>query len=150
MKQRKGIVMVVTIIVLMLILIAGSLALFLVSRNIYVTGGQQRAYTAFQAAEGGIERGMQLVDVNFHQGIVNIPTDTIDISKYNVSVDPEFLAVVTMAGAAMEFAVGYLGIGVSAAKGGAFHLYSIFSDAERHLGARSGIETVQKKVIGID
>lgn len=150
MKGRKGIVMVVTVIVLMLILIAGSLALFLVSRNIYVTGGQQRAYTAFQAAEGGIERGMQIVDINFRQGNINIPPDTIDISGYDVRVTPQFLAVVTMAGAAMEFAVGYLGIGVAASRGGAFHLYSIFSDAERQGGARSNIETVQKKIIGVD
>lgn len=150
MKERRGIVMVVTVIVLMLILIAGSLALFLVSRNIYVTGGQQRAYTAFQAAEGGMERGMQLVDMNFRQGNINIPPDTIDISGYSVRVEPQFLAVVTMAGAAMEFAVGYLGIGVAASRGGAFHLYAIFSDAERQTRARSNIETIQKKVIGVD
>lgn len=150
MKERKGIVMVVTIIVLMLILIAGSLALFLVSKNVYVTGGQQRAYTAFQAAEGGIERGMQLVADNFAQGNVNIPMDTINISAYDVIVDPEFLTVLTQAGAAMEFAVGYLGIGIAASKGGAYHLYSIFSDAEREIGARSNLEAVQKKVIGVD
>ncbi len=148
--MKKGIVMVVTIIVLMLILIAGSLALFLTSKSIYVTGAQQRMYTAFQAAEGGIERGMQIVDTNFRIGNVNIPPETTLISAYDVHITPNFLAVVTQAGAAIEFAVGYLGYGIAASKGGAYHLYSIFSDAEREFRARSNIETVQKKVIGFE
>lgn len=148
--MRKGIVMIITIIVLMLILIAGSLALFLTSRSIYVTGAQQRMYTAFQAGEGGIERGMQIVDLNFKQGNVNIPPEDIVISAYNVHITPQFLAVVTQAGAAIEFAVGYLGYGIAASKGGAYHLYSIFSDAGREFGAQSNIETVQKKVIGFE
>ena len=148
--MKRGIVMVVTIIVLMLILIAGSLALFLVSKSIYVTGAQQRGYTAFQAAEGGIERGMQLVDINFKEGNVNIPPENINISGYDVQVKPEFIGVFTQAGAAIEFAVGYLGYGIAASKGGSYHLYSIFSDAGRERGAQSNLETVQKKVIGFE
>lgn len=147
--MKRGIVMVVTIIVLMLILIAGSLALFLVSKSIYVTGAQQRGYTAFQAAEGGIERGMQLVDINFKEGNVNIPPENINISGYDVQVKPEFIGVFTQAGAAIEFAVGYLGYGIAASKG-SYHLYSIFSDAGRERGAQSNLETVQKKVIGFE
>lgn len=149
MKINSGVVLVTTVLVMSLILVAVSVALFLTSKSIRITGAEYRSYTSFEAAEGGIDRGLQTIHNAFIMGERLDTTFSINISRYNVQIHPEFLATAPQPGGALEFAVGYLGLGLAASRGGAMNVYALTSTAARTRGEFTSLETIIRKVIGI-
>uniref|UniRef100_A0A7C4U8T2 Type 4 fimbrial biogenesis protein PilX N-terminal domain-containing protein n=1 Tax=candidate division WOR-3 bacterium TaxID=2052148 RepID=A0A7C4U8T2_UNCW3 len=148
-QKNNGIVLVTTVLVMSLVLIGVSIALFLTSKAIRITGAEYRAYTAFEASEGGMDRGYQEIHKAFLMGERINKTLSVDLGKYNVEVIVRFLATAPQPGGAIEFAVGYLGLGVAASRGGAMNVYTLTSNVSGSKGAYSSIEGVIKKVIGI-
>lgn len=146
---NKGVVLVTTVLVMSLVLVAVSLALFLTSKSIRITGAEYRSYTSFEAAEGGIDRGLLTIHNAFLMGERVDSIFSLSISRYNVQVHPEFLATAPQPGGALEFAVGYLGLGVAAARGGAMNVYALTSTSSRPRGEFTSLETIIRKVIGI-
>jgi len=150
-KHRPGIALLVAIGAMLIILIVASLALYLVTRAINVTGGQKRYQTCFEAAEGGLEIGMAKVDSAFSKQ--TDPTGyTGVVGRYNVTVSAAPLFASTASGAAIKFARGYFGVGHGIAGGGVNLFYHVLSQATAVgiTSERSILELEQKKVVGID
>lgn len=147
--MKKGVVLVATVLVMSLVLVAVSVALFLTSKSIKITGAEYRSYTSFEAAEGGIEKGLKTIHDAFFMGERVDSTFSHQISRYNVEIHPEFLATAPQPGGAIEFALGYLGLGVAASRGGAMNVYALTSTSSRTRGEFTSLETIIRKVIGI-
>jgi hypothetical protein len=150
-NHRPGIALLVAIGTMLIILIVASLAIYLVTRAMNVTGGQKRYQTCFEAAEGGLDIGLSKVDSAFTHH--TDPTGYAGVvGKYNVTVtaEPQFAA--TASGAAIKFARGYFGVGHGLAGGGVNLYYHVLSQAVAlgTTGERVILELQQKKVVGID
>jgi hypothetical protein len=150
-NHHSGIALLVAIGTMLIILVVASLAIYLVTRAINVTGGQKRYQTCFEAAEGGLEIGMAKVDSAFSK-----QTDPTGyngtVGRYNVTVSSEPLFASTASGAAIKFARGYFGVGHGIAGGGVNLYYHVLSQAVA-IGISSEqttLELEQKKVVGID
>lgn len=132
MKEKRGIALVTTILVLTVILILASMALFLVSRGLIITSTQKTVRDAFAAAISGIERGYRKIELAFTTGDPQyLQTETRNIQGFNVDIETENLGSTFLGGGLATFARGYAGIGKSASGGNIAIEYLIFSESIR-------------------
>lgn len=145
--MRRGIALLTALFSLVLILIIGSLALFLVVRSMSVSTGQARFQSTFEAAEGGIEIGMAQVDGAFDREETDFLVDSIeqDVNIHHIIAKSKLLSTVTVSGGALDFARGYEGIGASMAKGGAMTLYMIPSEGQGPTKIKVNLDVSVKK-----
>ncbi len=145
-NRRKGIALVTVLVIIAVLFIASSATLYLVTQSIKVSSSQIRYEGTFQAAEGGVDIGIDKVLTSYNQG-TPLSSWQGNMAGYNVKVDPEFLFIMPMTGGSILFAEGYAGIGQSAAKGGAALFYRITSVATSRTG-KTGLEVIYRKVVG--
>ncbi|MEN3045243.1 MAG: hypothetical protein ABDH37_08560 [Candidatus Hydrothermales bacterium] len=135
--MKKGVALITTILMASLLTILIGTALFLVSRGIFVTGGEERFVSAIEAAEGGIERGVWQIR-RFISGLDNLDPRNFRIGSYDVTVDPEMVTVYQRSGFNLRFAAAYLGLGYSEAGGALGQVFLIASEA-RHIRGQQGV-----------
>ena len=150
-SSHKGIALLIAMGTMILIFVIAALGIYIVTRGLNVSGGQQRYQSSFEACEGGLEIGMLKVDSAFTAGID--PSNYAGvIGKYNVTVNCQPLFAVMTSGAAVKFARGYFGVGQGISQGGVNLYYHIEANALARgvTGEQVTLEIEQKKVIGID
>jgi hypothetical protein len=149
MHAERGIALLVALGAMIVILIVGSLAIYMITRGLQVAGGQKLYQSAFEACEGGLEIGIAKVDSAFAAGVP--PTDdSLGIGVFKIKVHTDELFASTVAGAAIKFARGYYGAGQGIAQGGVNLYYLVRTQALGIGGERVTIEIEQKKTVGID
>jgi hypothetical protein len=150
-SSKKGIALLIAMGTMILIFVIAALGIYIVTRGLNVSGGQQRYQSSFEACEGGLEIGMLKVDSAFAAGIDPSNYNGV-IGKYNVTVDCQPLFAVMTSGAAVKFARGYFGVGQGISQGGVNLYYHIQANAVARgvTGEQVTLEIEQKKVIGID
>jgi hypothetical protein len=144
--NSRGIALLVALGTMIIILIVGSLAIYLVNRGLTVSSGQQRYQTAFEACEGGVELGLSEVDRAFLAGTAP-DTGYYNIGRQRVRVVPEELYALIAEGSVIKFSRGYFGIGYGMAKGGVQVYYRVFAQAVGSGGETVKLEVVQRKRI---
>lgn len=145
-NKRRGIALVTVLVIIAVLFIASSATLYLVTQSVKISSSQIRYEGTFQAAEGGIDIGIEKVLTSYNEGSP-LSSWSGTLGSYSVNVNPEFLFVMPMTGGSILFAEGYAGIGQSAAKGGAALFYRITSSATSRTG-RTGLEVIYRKVVG--
>ncbi len=145
-KNRKGIALVTVLVIIAVLFIASAATLYLVTQSIRISSSQVRYEGTFQAAEGGVDIGIDQILTSYDQG-TPLSNWNGNLGTYSVNVNPEFLFIMPMTGGSILFAEGYSGIGQSAAKGGAALFYRIVSVARSKTG-QTGLEVIYRKVIG--
>ncbi len=145
--MKRGIALLTALFSLVLILIVGSLALFLVVRSMSVSTGQARYQSTFETTEGGIEIGMAQVDGAFDREETDFDLGVITqaVNVHSVKVNPGLLSTVTVAGGALDFARGYDGVGASIAKGGSMTIYLIPSEGQGPTKIKVNLDVSVKK-----
>ncbi len=131
MKNKKGIALVTTIIILTVILIMASMALFLVSRGIIVTATQKTIRDAFAASLSGIEYGLKVVDDAFRGNTGALGYTQKKIEGFDVDIYIEDLGSSLLGGGLATMARGYSGIGKSASGGNIAIEYLVYSQSKR-------------------
>jgi hypothetical protein len=142
----RGIALLVALGTMIIILIVGSLAMYLVNRGLTISSGQSRYQTAFEACEGGVELGLSEVDRAFIAGTVP-DTGNYVIGRQHVRVVPEELYALIAEGSVIKFSRGYFGVGYGMAKGGVQIYYRVFAQAMGTGGETVKLEVVQRKRI---
>ncbi|MGQ9464296.1 MAG: pilus assembly PilX N-terminal domain-containing protein [bacterium] len=149
-KKNSGIALLIALGTMIVLLIVGALAVYLVTRALNVTSGQIRYQSAFEACEGGLEIGV----LNAHKGFEEHSIDSLhqqtNIGNYRVHIYVQPLFAATEAGSVIKFARGYFGAGQGLAGGGASYYYKIVSASHGISGDSVTTETEIKRVIGID
>lgn len=149
-SKSRGIALLVALGTMMVILIIGSLAIYLITRGLSIAKGQKQYQSAFEACEGGIEIGIATVDGQFTLNLDNPTGDTLQIGMFQVRVNTQPLFSTTVAGAAIKFARGYSGAGQGISHGGVNVYYLVRAQAIGSSGERIAIEIEQKKTVGVD
>lgn len=118
-QNQKGIALLVAMGTMLVVLIIGSLVLYLIVRGMRVTGGQERYETAYEAAVAALEVGKaDAAALN-----INIAAPTIikniTVGNYNATIRVERAGGQTFAppGSAIKFARATLGPGGGGASG---------------------------------
>jgi Tfp pilus assembly protein PilX len=144
--SNRGVALIIALGTMIVILIAGSLVIYLVTRGLNVASGQKRYQSAFEACEGGIELGLAEVNESFIAG-VDPDSSTSKIGKFTVKVLPEALFAMTAEGSVIKFGRGYFGVGYGMSKGGVNFYYRILARSVGTGGEGVSIELLQKKRI---
>ncbi len=149
-KVQKGIALLVALGTMVVLLIVGALAIYLVTRALNVTSGQVRYQSAFEACEGGLEIGVLRAHTGFEQHTIDSLYQQKNIGNYRVHIYVQPLFAATEAGSVIKFARGYFGAGQGLAGGGASYYYKIVAASHGVSGDSVTTETEIKRVIGID
>jgi len=147
--MKKGIALVTVILVVAFLVVIGGLTAYLVQRGMRITGITRRALTTFEAAEGGVELGVNEIWAAELQGRPINQNLTTNIGNRSVTVRPVRLFVVTEKGGSLEFAAAYEGVGRGVGGGGAAIFYNILSIASGGPEDRVELEVIYRRVIGI-
>ena len=145
-KNQKGIALLVALGAMVLILIVTSVAMYVVTRGLNLSGGQKRYQSAFEACEGGIELGLAEVDRAFLAS-VDPDTSLVNIGKFTVHVIPDPLFATAAEGSVLKFSRGVFGVGHGMSRGGVNFYYRILAESKGAGGERVTIEVEQKKRI---
>ncbi len=145
--MKKSIALITTILMTALLTILIGTTLFLVSRGIFVTGGEERFVTALSASEGGIERGVWKIK-RYMEGNDELNPENYRIGSFNVRVSPEAVSGYARVGFSLRFAAAYLGYGYTSKGGGVAQIYLISSSANHPQGTRAAVEALMKIPIG--
>lgn len=134
--MKKGVALVTVILVTAFLLVIGGLTAFLVQRGLRITGISRRALSTFEAAEGGVELGVNEIWAAENEGrAMNVINQVIGGKE--VSSRPQRLFAITEKGGSLEFAAAYEGLGRGVGGGGAALFYGILSRAEEDLRIES-------------
>ena len=125
-SSKKGIALLIALGTMILILIIGSLSIYLITKGINITAGQTRYETAYESAVASLEI------VKARAGYLNMAFDIIDTSevfqvgKYTVNLDVERTSsgAITLSGMAQKFARAISGPG-STPSHGSYRTYYI-------------------------
>lgn len=145
-QGRRGVAMLVALGTMILILIVGSLVLFLVMRGLRVTHGQSRYETVYEASVAGLEMGKAKAEsLNAFLDAPRVLRDTIQIGRYQVEVSAERTSAtaITMSGTAIKFARAIAGPGSTPASG-SYRTYYITATAIGRGGERVGLEILER------
>lgn len=145
-KQERGIALLVALGTMIVVLIVGSLALYIVVRGMNVTRGQTRYETTYEAAVAALE--ISKAKAESLNTFLNAPSpmeDTIQLGSYDAIVVAERTSaqVITMSGTAIKFARAIAGPGATPASG-SYRTYYISATIISRSGERAGIEALQR------
>jgi hypothetical protein len=148
-QNRDGLAMITVILFLVFMLVIGGLVMYVMTRGIQATGSARRYYTAFEAAESGIEWGMVRIEEVTRTG-ATLTGDTLSLDAKDVEVQLFSLFSSPVSGSGMGFGSGYDGIGRGAAGGGSSVNYRIDSNATGEQKSNVTIEVAYRKIIGVE
>ncbi len=146
--KRKGIALVTVILVVAFLVVLGGITAYLIQRGLRITGITRRSLTTFEAAEGGVELGVNEIWAAEEAGR-NLQAFNANIGGRTVHINPQRLFVVTEKGGSLEFAAAYEGVGRGVGGGGAAIFYNVISEATAGPDDRIELQVVYRKVIGI-
>ncbi len=118
-KKHKGIALLVALGTMIIILIIGSLSVYLITRGISVTSGQTRYETAYEAAVASLEIGKARAKyLSLHTGLADT-SEVIQVGNYRTDLLVERTSTVAMvlSGTAMKFARAIAGPGQTPSTG---------------------------------
>lgn len=145
-KQESGIALLVAIGTMVIVLIVGSLALYIVVRGMSVTRGQTRYETTYEAAVAALEISKAKAEsLNTYLSAPPSMTDTIRLGNYDAITVAERTSaqVITMSGTAIKFARAISGPGSTPASG-SYRTYYVSATILGHSGESVGIEALQR------
>ena len=147
-KSNKGIALLVALGTMIVILIIGSLGVYIITRGLNVTGGQTRYETAYEAAVASLEIG--LARATYLNQALQIPdtTEVIQVGAYECSLQVERTSAVaiTLSGTAMKFARAISGPG-STPSTGSYRTYYISARSQGKAGEQVMLEVLQRYTI---
>ena len=145
-KQERGIAMLVAIGTMIVVLIVGSMALYIIIRGMNVTRGQTRYETTYEAAVAALEIGKAKAEsLNIYLSAPPRMEDTVTIGGYDAITIAERTSaqVITMSGTAIKFARAISGPGATPASG-SYRTYYVSATVLGRSGERVGIEVLQR------
>jgi hypothetical protein len=147
-SSRKGIALLVALGTMIVILIIGSLGVYIITRGLNVTSGQTRYETAYEAAVASLEIGLARA-VYLNQAL-QIPdtSEVVQVGNYACSLNVERTSAVaiTLSGTAMKFARAISGPG-STPSTGSYRTYYISTRAQGKAGEQVMLEVLQRYTI---
>ena len=144
--QKRGIALLVALGTMIVVLIVGSLALYIVVRGMNVTRGQTRYETTYEAAVAALEIGKAKAEsLNTFLSAPPLMIDTVQIGGYDAEVIAERTSaqVITMSGTAIKFARAIAGPGSTPASG-SYRTYYVNATILSRGGERVGVEILQR------
>lgn len=148
-NHESGIALLVALGTMIVILIVGSLALYIVIRGMSVTRGQVRYETTYEAAIAALEIGKAKAEsLNTFLDASPYMHDTVQLGGYMAAVTAERTSaqVITMSGTAMKFARALSGPGSTPASG-SYRTYYISATIVGRGGERVGVEALQRYTV---
>ncbi|MGB9824342.1 MAG: hypothetical protein ACPLN0_05475 [Candidatus Hydrothermia bacterium] len=146
--MKKGVALITVILVVAFLVVLGGITAYMVQRSLRITGTFRRALSTFEAAEGGIEIGVNEIWSASEEGR-SLGTITRNVGQRSVTVTPSRLFVMTERGGSLEFAAAYEGVGRGVGGGGAAIFYRILSLSRGGPEDRVELEVLYRKVVGI-
>lgn len=147
-KANKGIAMLVALGTMIVILISGSLGIYIITRGLKVTAGQTRYETAYEAGVASLEIGLARA-IYLNQNLqVPDTSEVIQVGKYECALHIERTSAVaiTLSGTAMKFARAIAGPG-STPSTGSYRTYYISARAKGDAGEQVMLEVLQRYTI---
>jgi len=147
-NERKGIALLVALGTMIIILIIGSLGIFLITRGLRVTAGQTRYETAYEAAIASLEIGKARASyLNQNLALIDT-TEVITVGDYACSlyVERTSSVAITLSGTAMKFARAISGPG-STPSTGSYRTYYIRVQSTGAGGEQAMLEVLQRYTI---
>lgn len=147
-KANKGIAMLVALGTMIVILIIGSLGVYIITRGLNVTAGQTRYETAYEAGVASLEIGLARA-IYLNQNLqVPDTSEVIQVGKYECALHVERTSAVaiTLSGTAMKFARAIAGPG-STPSTGSYRTYYISARAKGDAGEQVMLEVLQRYTI---
>lgn len=151
-RHERGIALLVALGTMIVVLIVGSLALYIVVRGMSVTRGQVRYETTYEAAIAALEIAKAKAEsLNTYLDAPPYMSDTVRIGGYRAAVTAERTSaqVITMSGTAIKFARAMSGPGTTPASG-SYRTYYISATILGRGGERVGVEAVQRFTSSVD
>jgi hypothetical protein len=148
-KQERGIALLVALGTMIVVLIVGSLALYVVVRGMNVTRGQTRYETTYEAAIAALEISKAKAEsLNTFLSAPSPMVDTVRIGGYDAITIAERTTaqVITMSGTAIKFARAIAGPGATPASG-SYRTYYISATIIGRGGERVGVEALQRYTV---
>ena len=145
-QQERGIALLVAIGTMIVVLIVGSLALYIVVRGMNVTRGQTSYETTYEAAIAALEISKAKAEsLNTFLSAPPRMTDTIRIGGYDAITVAERTSaqVITLSGTAIKFARAIAGPGSTPASG-SYRTYYVSATILGRSGERVGVEALQR------
>lgn len=130
-EDNRGIALLVALGTMIVILIIGSLSIYLITRGVRVTGGQTRYETAYEAAVASLEIGKARAEYLSQQPGIMDTTEIIRIGNYNteILVERTSTSSIVASGTAMKFARAIAGPGATPSYG-SYRTYYIQAHAQ--------------------
>ena len=144
--NHRGIALLVAIGAMIVVLIVGSLALYVVVRGMRVTSGQTRYETTYEAAIAALEIGKAKAEsLNTFLTAPPVMIDTVNVGGYEAIVVAERTSaqVITMSGSAIKFARAISGPGATPASG-SYRTYYVSATVIGRSGERVGLEILER------
>jgi hypothetical protein len=151
-NHESGIALLVALGTMIIILIVGSLALYVVIRGMSVTRGQVRYETTYEAAIAALEISKAKAEsLNTYLDAPPHMVDTVQVGGYTAMVTAERTSaqIITMSGTAIKFARAMAGPGTTPASG-SYRTYYISATILGRGGERVGVEAVQRFTSSVD
>jgi hypothetical protein len=144
-KNRRGIALLIALGTMIVILIVGSLAVYLITRGLNVTAGQTRYETAYEAAVASLEIGKARAAYLNSELVIPDTTDVFQVGNYTTDLYVARAAVtaITAGGIAMKFARALAGPGSTAATG-SYRTYYIRAKSMGVAGEQVTLEMLQR------
>lgn len=145
-QQPRGIALLVAIGTMIIVLIIGSMALYVIIRGMNVTRGQARYETTYEAAIAALEIGKAKAEsLNTYLTAPPEMTDTVRVGAYDAIIVAERTSaqVITMSGTAIKFARAIAGPGATPASG-SYRTYYVSATIIGRGGERVGVEILQR------
>ena len=147
--NNSGIAMMTVLMFLVFMMIIAGLVMFTVTKSIEISGSSRREFSAFEAAESGIDWGMVQIEEITKTGAALVG-DTLEIDNKDVEIQVIHLFAAPVAGSNIAFASGYEGIGKGLSAGGTAVSYRIASNAKGSQQENIALEVAYRKIVGID
>ncbi len=130
-KGNSGIALLVALGTMIVILIIGSLSIYLITRGVRVTGGQTRYETAYEAAVASLEIGKARAEYLSQRPGIMDTTEIIRIGNYDAEIHVERTSTssIVASGTAMKFARAIAGPGATPSFG-SYRTYYIKAHAK--------------------
>lgn len=146
--NHRGIALLIALGTMIVILVIGSLAIYLITRGLTVTAGQTRYETAYEAAVASLEIGKARAEYLNQELDIPDTTDIISVGKYTCSlyVERTSSVAITMSGTAMKFARAISGPG-STPSTGSYRTYYILAQSRGGAGEQTMLEVLQRYTI---
>jgi hypothetical protein len=150
-EHQKGIALLIALGTMIVILIMGSLSVYLITRGLNVTSGQTRYETAYEAAVASLEIGKARAKYLSRNVGIHDTSEVIQVGTYTCSLHVERTSTTSMvlSGTAMKFARAIAGPGATPSTG-SYRKYYIQALAVGRTNEQVMLEVLQRYTIFSD